>query len=218
MASTMQAWRTGLSLTKAEMYAKINEFFPDIYEWDSVDTSVSNQTDYHLTDDLFIRATANGISAYSGGTQGGATSFSTYVNLAIYKVSSCIIICTNTSGNPLSQYAYTARIIIDTTESGTGYSIIYGFNSGYATIFDDSLSTAQNAYSPYNSYSLNTNSSTAQVAPYRNNLTGATFDNVYGVLFAPIMNVFVGFNNQKWLFTSGFALPAGDSEPTCTYV
>jgi hypothetical protein len=41
MASTMQAWRTGLSLTKAEMYAKINEFFPDIYDWDSVDTSVS---------------------------------------------------------------------------------------------------------------------------------------------------------------------------------
>ena len=218
MASTMQAWRTGLSLTKAEMYAKINEFFPDIYDWGSIDSAAEGQVDYHLTNDLFIRVTTNGITACSGSTHGGATSFSTYVNLVVYKTNGCIIICTNTSGNPLSQYAYTARIIIDTTESGTGYSIIHGFNSGYATIFDDSLSTAQNAYSPYNSYSLNTNSSTAQVAPYRNNLTGATFDNVYGVLFAPIMNVFVGFNNQKWLFTSGFALPAGDSEPTYTYV
>ena len=218
MASTMQAWRTGLSLTKAEMYAKINEFFPDIYDWDSIDSAAEGQVDYHLTNDLFIRVTTNGIAAYSGSTHGGETSFSTYVNLVVYKTNGCIIICTNTSGNPLSQYAYTARLIIDTTESGTGYSIIHGFNSGYATIFFFFLSTAQNAYSPYSSYSLNANSSTAQVAPYRNNLTGATFDNVYGVLFAPIMNVFVGFNNQKWLFTSGFALPAGDSEPTYTYV
>lgn len=219
MASTMQAWRTGISLSKADMYAKINEFFPDIYDWESVDTSTENQVDYYISDNIFLRVTENSIIPYNGSTAGTGLSFPTQSNLTIYKLNGCIMMCVTVGNYNVTQYSQTAQLIVDTVNNETGTAIIYNFNAGYCYLFDETLSTAQVAYYPYNvNYSIRTNTSLAQVAPFINNISGKSFDNLYGVLITPVMNAFVDFGGQKWLFSNGFALPAGDSEPTYTYV
>ena len=76
-----------------------------------------------------------------------------------------------------------------------------------------------NLYTPYvAAYSLKTDTNLAQIAPLKNNLLDKSFDNLHGVLLAPLMNNFVSVSADKWLFTSGMALPAGSEVPAPVYI
>ena len=54
MASTMQAWRTGTVSGGFEVYTKIVSILNN-FDWENVDTSTSNQTDFYLNDINYIR-------------------------------------------------------------------------------------------------------------------------------------------------------------------
>ena len=227
MSSTMQAWRTDVSLSKDDIYATINSFFQSsaLSEyWVDVDDSTTGRVDYYISDNIFLRVihsgSNHGIIPCCGATLGTSINFSTYNNLTIYKVNNCMAICANTGGNALTTYSKTANMIIDSTNSGEGKALIYAFGTtGFSTMFDSSSSASMNLYTPYvAAYSLKTDTNLAQIAPLKNNLLDKSFDNLHGVLLAPLMNNFVSVSADKWLFTNGMALPAGSEVPAPVYI
>mgnify|MGYP006967166498 CR=1 FL=1 len=234
--NTMQAWITRLNSTSDELYETLNSFFQseDIFSnyWANVDKSTANQVDYYITDSIYLRLKIESgnnstrvfsITARCTTSSTTSTAFSNTYNgcVSIYKVGYCMVLCVagSTSSSALSDYSKTAKIIIDSTNSGEGKSLFYSFAASSSSLFDSSSSIPINLYTPYAaSYSLKTATDIAQIAPLKNNISGKEYDNLYGVLLTPTMNNFVSFNGKKWFFTSGMALPAGEEEPTPVYI
>lgn len=237
MSSTMQAWRTGLRLSKEEMYRTLNAFFQsNVFDdyWEDVDTDTAGQVDYYISDSVWWRIKyengniTNQLQYGNPSIPGSAQvvngiSFNAYSNVSIYKVNSCMAICaaTGTSAPTVTTYSKTANIIIDSTNSGEGKCVIQSpGDSGYSTIIDSPSSGSSSPalltiYTPYYAtYSLKNSTNLAQIVPLKNNLYGKSFDNLHGVLLTPVMNDFVSLQNEKWLFTRGMALSAGSEVPT----
>lgn len=227
--NSMQVWKTGLSLTQTEIYDTLNTFFQsDVFTdyWADIDKETTGQVDYYITDNIFLRVintgNSHGIIPYCGATTGSAINFSIYSNVSIYKVGYCMIICSNGAQtySALTDYSKVAKIIIDSLNSGEGKSLFYNLGTtGSSTLFDSSSLNPMTLYTPYiSTYSLKTSTDLAQIAPLKNNILGKGYDNLYGVLLTPSMNSFVSFAGQKWFFTSGVALLAGNEVPTPIYL
>lgn len=221
MSSTMQAWRTGTNLTQAQMSATMINFFSDTLAnyWKDIDTGTPGQVDYYISKpttnkpndpNIYIRVAATKMSVWGIDEKGNTTFQNSGNNFTVYKSGDCLVICIGTS----SSYSKTAKYIIDTTDEKAGRMIIFGTTNSYCQIFDSSGSTMQNVYSPYTgTYSLNSSATLAQIAPFKIGLLDKSADTLYGVLLTPKMNEFLGIGNQVWLFTNGFAIPAGGSAP-----
>lgn len=225
MASTMQAWRTEVQVAKAAFYEKVNTILELALDWlneSDIDKSTANQVDYYLSEDLFLRVTADGISYCRGkNVLSYNTSFSSVNNITVFKLNKCVALCT-VSGNGYSalNYSYAPYVIIDSINEDGGYAVIDSFANGSTFRMINTVSSGvKTCYLPYNSSSYSVDSNVMQVAPLVSSVDGAAFDNLYGVLLSPILTAaFVDFNGQKWLNSPKIALPAGDSEPTYTYV
>lgn len=231
MSSTMQAWRTDINLTQAELYRTINSFFSDIYNWKDVESgtmTVSNNeveyTDYKLTDSLSLRVAPSALTPYSGNNSGTAYNLSNKNALVVFKYKKCLVLCLKGSPGPNQTYSIGANIIIDTTNQETGFSIFHNItetSGGICNVADDTMSTPMQVYRPYQyslSQNINSNFHVAQIVPYISNKPGKFCDSLYGVLISPVMNTFVDFNGGKWLFTNGFALPTGGGLPVEEFV
>lgn len=235
MSSTMQMYRTAVSVAKADFYTALNDLLENYAfavgegetAWVTIDKSTTDQVDYKLSNDLFLRVskTTSGVTVaiVKGGTVTQTDSATQiYCNATIFKVNHCVALSINSSGNILTAYSYAARTIIDSINSGDGFAIVgnmaggNGTTAGTATVYDTTNNGQNtNVYIPYTGYSYKQNTSTLQIAPYINNNNGAQFDNLKAILITPINTAgFVSFNNQIWWLNNGyFALPAGDSEP-----
>ena len=236
MSSTMQMYRTAVSVEKANFYNALNDLLENYAfavgkgetAWVTIDTRTTDQVDYKLSNDLFLRVskTTSGVTVaiVKDGTVTTADSATqSYCNATIFKVNHCVALSINSSGNRLTAYSYTARTIIDSINSGDGFAIVgnisggAGTGAGTATVYDTTNNGQNtNVYIPYTGYSYKQNTSTLQIAPYINNNNGAQFDNLKAILITPINTAgFVSFNNQIWWLNNGyFALPAGDREPS----
>ena len=227
MASTMQAWRTGTVSGGVELYTKIVSILNN-FDWEDVDTSTSNQTDFYLNDINYIRVSLSSskcsISVYSDISSSEIISNLTIQLVTCYKSGSCGIMCFGTDS---VNYSYKARLVFDTCDNGTDRVVFVNLTTvnSYYQLYDgnfrtESGTTAYKAYNHSGSYgkSLNPNTSTIQLAPFINSLDGEKCDNLYVVMITPVTDCFVDFNGQKWLITNTVALSAGDSEPTYTYV
>lgn len=227
MASTMQAWRTGTVSGGVELYTKIVSILNN-FDWEDVDTSTSNQTDFYLNDINYIRVylynSQCNISVNSDIGSSGIISGLTTQLVTCYKSGSCGIMCFGTDS---VNYSYKAGLVFDTCDNGTDRVMFVNLTAtnSYYQLYDgnfrtESGTTAYKAYNHSGSYgkSLNSNSSTIQLAPFINSLDGEKCDNLYVVMITPVTDCFVDFNGQKWLITNTFALPAGDSEPEYTIV
>lgn len=228
MASTMQAWRTGTVSGGVELYTKIVSILKYNFDWEDVGTSTSNQTDFYLNDINYIRVSLSNskcsISVYSDISSSDIISNLTTQLVTCYKSGSCGIMCFGTDS---VNYSYKAGLVFDTCDNGTDRVVFVNLTTtnSYYQLYDGNFrtETATTTYKAYNhsgSYgkSLNPNTSTIQLAPFINSLDGEKCDNLYVVMITPVTDCFVDFNGQKWLITNTFALPAGDSEPTYTYV
>ena len=227
MASTMQAWRTGTVSGGVELYTKIVSILNN-FDWEDVDTSTSNQTDFYLNDINYIRVSLSSskcsISVYSDISSSEIISNLTIQLVTCYKSGSCGIMCFGTDS---VNYSYKASLVFDTCDNGTDRVVFVNLTTvnSYYQLYDgnfrtESGTTAYKAYNHSGSYgkSLNPNTSTIQLAPFINSLDGEKCDNLYVVMITPVTDCFVDFNGQKWLITNTVALSAGDSEPTYTYV
>ena len=227
MASTMQAWRTGTVSGGFELYTKIVSILNN-FDSEDVDTSASNQTDFYLNDINYIRVSLSSskcsISVYSDISSSEIISNLTIQLVTCYKSGSCGIMCFGTDS---VNYSYKASLVFDTCDNGTDRVVFVNLTTvnSYYQLYDgnfrtESGTTAYKAYNHSGSYgkSLNPNTSTIQLAPFINSLDGEKCDNLYVVMITPVTDCFVDFNGQKWLITNTVALPAGDSEPTYTYV
>lgn len=227
MASTMQAWRAGTVSGGVELYTKIVSILNN-FDWEDVDTSTSNQTDFYLNDINYIRVSLSSskcsISVYSDISSSEVINNLTTQLVTCYKSGSCGIMCFGTDS---VNYSYKAGLVFDTCDNGTDRVVFVNLTttSPYYQLYDgnfrtESGTTAYKAYNHSGSYgkSLNPNTSTIQLAPFINSLDGEKCDNLYVVMITPVTDCFVDFNGQKWLITNTFALSAGDSEPTYTYV
>ena len=227
MASTMQAWRTGTVSGGVELYTQIVSILNN-FDWEDVDTSTSNQTDFYLNDINYIRVSWSSsicsISVYSDISSSGVINNLTTQLVTCYKSGSCGIMCFGTDS---VNYSYKAGLVFDTCDNGTDRVVFVNLTTtnSYYQLYDGNFrtgsgTTAYKAYNHSGSYgkSLNPNTSTIQLAPFINSLDGEKCDNLYVVMITPVTDCFVDFNGQKWLITNTVALPAGDSEPTYTYV
>lgn len=227
MASTMQAWRTGTVSGGFELYTKIVSILNN-FDWEDVATSTSNQTDFYLNDINYIRVSLSSskcsISVYSDISSSEVINNLTTQLVTCYKSGSCGIMCFGTDS---VNYSYKAGLVFDTCDNGTDRVVFVNLTTTnpYYQLYDgnfrtESGTTAYKAYNHSGSYgkSLNPNTSTIQLAPFINSLDGEKCDNLYVVMITPVTDCFVDFNGQKWLITNTVALPAGDSEPTYTYV
>ena len=240
MSSTMQMYRTAVSVAKADFYTALNDLLENYAfavgegetAWVTIDTSTTDQVDYKLSNDLFLRVKKGSGNVYvcmvKNNTETSTEIItSNYCNATIFKVNHCVALSINSSGNILTAYSYTAKTIIDSINSGDGFAIVgnisggAGTTAGTATVYDTTNNGQNtNVYIPYTGYSYKQNTSTLQVAPYINNNNGTQFDNLKAILITPINTAgFVSFNNQIWWLNNGyFALPAGDSEPNPTVI
>lgn len=224
MSSTMQAWRTALNVPKTQTYSAVTSVLDSITDYWYNTSTASSQKDYYVSDNFFLRVNTSGMAIYRYNNFGTSNlSFGNYNNITVYKSGKCIIICANCTSATTSEYSAKATYIIDKTDNNTGNSIIHMVSSsissdvgdGYCKLFDDSNSVEMTVYSPYNgTYSLQSNTTLAQIAPFHNSALNKKFDTLYGVLLAPKMNEFVDINGVKWLFTNGFAVSAGNEVPT----
>lgn len=238
MSSTMQMYRTAVSVAKADFYNALNDLLENYAfavsegetAWVTIDKSTNDQVDYKLSNDLFLRVKKGSGNVYVCMVKNNTetetsteTITSNYCNATIFKVNHCVALSINSSGNILTAYSYTAKTIIDSINSGDGFAIVgnmtggTGVGAGIATVYDTTNNGQNtNVYLPYTGYSYKQNTSTLQVAPYINNNNGAQFDNLKAILITPINTAgFVSFNNQIWWLNNGyFALPAGDREPS----
>ena len=227
MSSTMQAWRTDQRLSQAEMYNTINAFFSGTLHdyWTAINNETAGQVDYYISDNIFLRViysgSSCGIKPCCGNAEGVAINFGVGTNITIYKINSCMVICAKSAAAGYSlPYSKEASLIIDSTNSGEGKSLIYSVGTAsFSTMFDSSSSISMSFYTPYNqTYSLKTDTNLAQIVPLKNNILDKSFDNLHGVLLTPVMNDFVSLQNEKWLFTKGMALSAGSEVPTLVYI
>ena len=227
MSSTMQAWRTDQRLSQTEMYNTINAFFSGTLHdyWTAINNETTGQVDYYISDNIFLRVihsgSSHGIIPYCSDTPGSSVTFGVGTNITIYKINSCMVICAKSAAAGSSlPYSKEASLIIDSTNSGEGKSLIYSLGTtSSSTMFDSSSLSSMSFYTPYNqTYSLKTDTNLAQIVPLKNNLYGKSFDNLHGVLLTPVMNDFVSLQNEKWLFTKGMALSAGSEVPTPVYI
>lgn len=223
MSSTMQAWRTDQRLSQTEMYNTINAFFSGTLQdyWTAINNETTGQVDYYISDNIFLRVIHNGnnhgIKPCCGNVEGTTVNFSVGTNITIYKINSCMVICAKSAAAGSSlPYSKEASLIIDSTNSGEGKSLIYTIGTASSsTMFDSSSSSSMSFYTPYNqTSSLKTDTNLAQIVPLKNNILDKSFDNLHGVLLTPVMNDFVSLQNEKWLFTRGMALSAGSEVPT----
>ena len=237
MSSTMQMYRTAVSVAKADFYNALNDLLENYAfavgegetAWVTIDKkSTTDQVDYKLSNDLFLRVKKESGDVYvcmvKNNTVTNVEQISSYYcNATVFKVNHCVALSINSSGNRLTAYSYTAKTIIDSINSGDGFAIVgnmtggTGVGAGIATVYDTTNNGQNtNVYLPYTGYSYKQNTSTLQVAPYINNNNGAQFDNLKAILITPINTAgFVSFNNQIWWLNNGyFALPAGDREPS----
>lgn len=236
MSSTMQMYRTAVSVAKADFYTALNDLLENYAfalgegetAWVTIDKKTTNdQVDYKLSNDLFLRVKKGSGNVYIYMVKNDIETYtesitSNYCNATVFKVNHCVALSVNSSGNILTAYSYNAKTIIDSINSGDGFAIVgnmpgvTGTTAGTVTVYD-TTNNGQNAnvYTPYTAYSYKQNTSTLQVAPYINNNNGAQFDNLKAILITPINTAgFVSFNNQIWWLNNGyFALPAGDREP-----
>jgi hypothetical protein len=235
MSSTMQMYRTAVSVAKADFYTALNDLLENYafalgegeMAWVTIDTS-TDQVDYKLSNDLFLRVKKGSGNVYvcmvKNNTETSTEIItSNYCNATVFKVNHCVALSVNSLASPLTAYSYTAKTIIDSINSGDGFAIVgnmtggAGTSAGTATVYDTTNNGQNtNVYIPYTGYSYKQNTSTLQIAPYINNNNGAQFDNLKAILITPINTAgFVSFNNQIWWLNNGyFALPAGDREPS----
>ena len=230
MASTMQAWRTDTVSSASELYTKIVSMLNN-FDWEEVDTTTTNVTDFYLNDTNYIRVS---LTTYCSVTVCSDVETNTIISnytkclVSCYKAGGCGVMCFSDSNNTVD-YSYKAALVFDTCDNESDRVVFVNLNvtnSYYYQLYDGHFRTASGttAYKAY-SYgssgygkSLNANSSTVQLAPFINSLDGEKCDNLYVVMITPAENCFIDFNGQKWLITNTFALPAGDSEPEYVYV
>lgn len=247
MSDVVNIYRTDTSVAKKDFFATLNKMLEDYVFKDGDDlwinsidkTTTTNQVDYKLTSDLWLRikqtnpGTSATVSAYivKSGTESQTdllSSFSSFFlkNVTIIRVNKCIAFCCNgAASNP--SYTYAANLIVDSINNNSGFAILEGWaaNSYGVTAVTDTVSASRNneVYMPFTQKSYRQNVALLQIAPFVNNANGAKLDNLYGVMTTPIQvtsgNI-VDFNSQKWWLSgySYFALPLGSAVPDITEI
>ncbi len=223
---SMQMYRTADVATHRENFdAAINALFAEVFDgWltSSQIVTGTGYTDYKISEKLWLRVNSDGIYYVNNGTVDGDVLFysnSYYFNVTVLKLNHCFAFCGVTSSS-LDRYTLDATFIVDSIDNDNGAAIIRRWGYGYTYMIDSKTRNLGTAFSAYNNYSYNANTTTLQVAPFVNNADGAELDNLYHVLITPLNAAcFADFNGQKWWINNiNFALPAGNAEPTPIYV
>ena len=187
-------------------------------------TGVTDTVRYDISEDIYLEfkinaATGNKYSItfivyYNGGSKTLLANTNTnnrYYNFSIYKYESCIGINITGSSSANSSYSMNTILYIDSVKDSTKKAIFVNISSSSTNILlTNELNSTISNYTPYNSNSSAT-TNTIQIIPFICSRSGYQLEHIYGVCISPVMNQFVSFNGEKWLFSSYLAIPCGDN-------
>lgn len=187
-------------------------------------TGVTDTVRYDISEDIYLEfkinaATGNKYSItfivyYNGGSKTLLANTNTnnrYYNFSIYKYESCIGINITGSSSANSSYSMNTILYIDSVKDSTKKAIFVNISSSSTNILlTNELNSTISNYTPYNSNS-NATTNTIQIIPFICSRSGYQLEHIYGVCISPVMNQFVSFNGEKWLFSSYLAIPCGDN-------
>ena len=116
MSSTMQMYRTAVSVAKADFYTALNDLLENYafalgegeMAWVTIDTS-TDQVDYKLSNDLFLRVKKGSGNVYvcmvKNNTETSTEIItSNYFNATVFKVNHCVALSVNSLASPLTAY------------------------------------------------------------------------------------------------------------------
>ena len=188
-------------------------------------TGVTDTVRYDISEDIYLEFKINVTTAskysitfivyYNGGSKTLLTNTNTsnrYYNFSIYKYESCIGINITGSSTTNSSYSMSTILHIDSVKDSTKKAIFVNTSSGSADIvLTNELNSTISNYAPYNSGNSNATTNTIQIIPFICSRSGYQLEHIYGVCISPVMNQFVSFNGEKWLFSRYLAIPCGDN-------
>ena len=103
-------------------------------------------------------------------------------------------------------------LYIDSVKDSTKKAIFVNISSSSADILlTNELNSTISNYAPYSSSNSNATTNTIQIIPFICSRSGYQLEHTYGVCISPVMNQFVSFNGEKWLFSRYLAIPCGDN-------
>lgn len=189
-------------------------------------TGVTDTVRYDISEDTYLEfkfntTTANKYNStfmlyYNGGSKtllSISNSSNKYYNFSIYKYESCVGISLKNGTSSITAYSMDALLYIDSIKDSTKKALFISSSATYVDIvFTNELnvSNVMTNYSPYSSNSSAT-TNTIQIIPFICSRSGYQLEHIYGVCISPVMNQFVSFNGEKWLFSRYLAIPCGDN-------
>lgn len=219
----MNVYRTDISVGAESLY---NQFIGimNLFTWYDTEFDGTNAKFYiNATQYINVSFSSNAfrVDLYSNETlvTSGNVFASQYGgNASVYKNEDALaisFIAGSYSSMPTS-YSYTANLIVD--KIGNNTSVIYDLSTSTTQIrVLNNSSEGQRVYKPFTPNSIVNYTNTAQIVPFIDVFSGNAYDKIHGILITPWNNTIVDMLGEKWLFTNGFALPAGNGEPTYIY-
>ena len=188
-------------------------------------TGVTDTVRYDISEDTYLEFKINVTTAskysitfivyYNGGSKTLLTNTNTsnrYYNFSIYKYESCIGINITGSSTTNNSYSMSNILYIDSVKDSTKKAIFVNISSSSADILlTNELNSTISNYAPYSSSNSNATTNTIQIIPFICSRSGYQLEHTYGVCISPVMNQFVSFNGEKWLFSRYLAIPCGDN-------
>lgn len=188
-------------------------------------TGVTDTVRYDISEDTYLEFKINVTTAskysitfivyYNGGSKTLLTNTNTsnrYYNFSIYKYESCIGINITGSSTTNNSYSMSNILYIDSVKDSTKKAIFVNISSSSADILlTNELNSTISNYAPYSSSNSNATTNTIQIIPFICSRSGYQLEHIYGVCISPVMNQFVSFNGEKWLFSRYLAIPCGDN-------
>lgn len=192
------------------------------YEVDTSDSDNKTAT-FYINDDVYMTLSHTPskilLNLYAYGSTRGLISCSNttyYFSCAIYRQDNYIGFNFSSGSSQKSNYSLDTNIAIDSINNDPDNIIIMAFQSTTNNYLHTSIlpNAATNSFYWYynNGSSGNSDSTTnsIQLVPFVISKIDAQCDTIYGVCISPVMNRFVTFNDEKWLLTSGIAVPCND--------
>ena len=188
-------------------------------------TGVTDTVRYDISEDIYLEFKINVTTAskysitfivyYNGRSKTLLTNTNTsnrYYNFSIYKYESCIGINITGSSTTNNSYSMSNILYIDSVKDSTKKAIFVNISSSSADILlTNELNSTISNYAPYSSSNSNATTNTIQIIPFICSRSGYQLEHTYGVCISPVMNQFVSFNGEKWLFGRYLATPCGDN-------
>lgn len=222
----MDIIRSGLSIPVTDTFiTSVNVFKHEkSYQWQKIELPEDYDADgaaatFYINDDVYITITKSSTTAitYTLIAYGVSNTFKNISGssnksfISICRQENCFTINVASSSSPQHEYSLESNIIIDTiNESADIVAIIPSASFTSAKIYHrNTINTVDNYYWYYTSNSSNSSNS-IQLVPFILGKINAKCDTIHGVCISPSMNRFVTFNDEKWLLTSGTAIPCND--------